>query len=278
MQDVAGAARPDSTDSGLHCLSMLARIHGVVADPAQLAHQFVPAGGKAGIAELLLAAKSVGLRARAARVDPERLSSTPLPAIAVDRQGGFFVLAACQPPSASADGPAAGRVLIHDPAVERPQVMSVPELTERWPGTLVLITSRASLAAELSRFDFSWFVPALVKYRKLLAEVLVASLFIQLFALVTPIFFQVVMDKVLVHKGYSTLTVIGVGLLAIAIFETLLSGLRTYVLSHTTSRIDVELGAKLSGTSSGFRSRTSRRGASATPSPAFGSSSTSASS
>lgn len=84
-----------------------------------------------------------------------------------------------------------------------------------------------------------------MKYRRLLGEVLVASLFIQLFALVTPVFFQVVMDKVLVHKGYSTLTVIGIGLLAIAVFETVLSGLRTYVLSHTTSRIDVELGAKL---------------------------------
>ena len=122
------------------------------------------------------------------------------------------------------------------------------ELAERWSGTLILVASRASLAAELSRFDFSWFVPALVKYRKLLAEVLAASLFIQLFALVTPIFFQVVMDKVLVHKGYSTLTVIGIGLLAIATFETLLSGLRTYVLSHTTSRIDVELARSSSGT------------------------------
>jgi subfamily B ATP-binding cassette protein HlyB/CyaB len=78
-----------------------------------------------------------------------------------------------------------------------------------------------------------------------LGEVLVTSLFIQLFALVTPLFFQVVMDKVLVHQGYSTLTVIGVALLAVSIFEALLAGLRTYVFAHTTSRIDVELGARL---------------------------------
>src|SRR5690606_12340670 len=70
-------------------------------------------------------------------------------------------------------------------------------------------------------------------------------LFIQLFALVTPLFFQVVMDKVLVHHAMTTLEVIAVGLLAIALFDVLLSGLRTHVFAHTTSRIDVELGARL---------------------------------
>jgi subfamily B ATP-binding cassette protein HlyB/CyaB len=245
LQDAARAARIEPTDTGLQCLALIARLHGVLADPAQLAHRHVPGGGGAGVPELLLAAKSLGLRAKAATLTAQRLAATPLPAIAQDRQGGFFLLAGIQPCAAGDGDGAGGRVLIHDPALERPQVITLEALAARWSGTLILVASRASLAAELSRFDFSWFVPALVKYRRLLGEVLVASLFIQLFALVTPIFFQVVMDKVLVHKGYSTLAVIGIGLLAIAIFETVLSGLRTYVLSHTTSRIDVELGAKL---------------------------------
>jgi subfamily B ATP-binding cassette protein HlyB/CyaB len=97
----------------------------------------------------------------------------------------------------------------------------------------------------LARFDFTWFIPAIVKYRKLVGEALVASLALQLFALVTPLFFQVVVDKVLVHKGLSTLTVIAVGLLATVVFESTLSALRTYVFAHTTSRIDVELGGRL---------------------------------
>jgi subfamily B ATP-binding cassette protein HlyB/CyaB len=88
-------------------------------------------------------------------------------------------------------------------------------------------------------------VPAIVKYRKLLGEILVVSFFLQLIGLATPLFFQVVMDKVLVHKGLDTLDVIAIGLLFVSIFESLLSGLRTYVFSHTTSRIDVELGARL---------------------------------
>ena len=74
---------------------------------------------------------------------------------------------------------------------------------------------------------------------------LVASFFLQLFALVSPLFFQVVIDKVLVHRSMSTLDVLVIGLVAIAIFETVLGILRTYLFSHTTNRIDVELGARL---------------------------------
>jgi len=84
-----------------------------------------------------------------------------------------------------------------------------------------------------------------VKYRRLLLEVFIVSFFIQLFALVTPLFYQVVMDKVLVHRGLTTLDVIAIGLVSMAVFEVVLTGLRTYVFSHTTSKIDVELGARL---------------------------------
>ena len=68
---------------------------------------------------------------------------------------------------------------------------------------------------------------------------------LQLFALVSPLFFQVVMDKVLVHRGITTLDVLVIGLVVVVVFESLLNALRTYVFSHTTSRIDVELGARL---------------------------------
>src|SRR5207248_8942503 len=73
----------------------------------------------------------------------------------------------------------------------------------------------------------------------------IASFFLQLFALVSPLFFQVVIDKVLVHRTLSTLDVLVIGLIAIGVFEALLGGLRTYLFAHTTNRIDVELGARL---------------------------------
>ncbi|EGZ1952286.1 enterohemolysin T1SS ABC transporter permease/ATPase EhxB, partial [Escherichia coli] len=79
----------------------------------------------------------------------------------------------------------------------------------------------------------------------ILLEVLTVSAFIQFLALITPLFFQVVMDKVLVHRGFSTLNIITIAFIIVILFEVILTGARTYIFSHTTSRIDVELSAKL---------------------------------
>jgi subfamily B ATP-binding cassette protein HlyB/CyaB len=222
-------------DAGLLGLAMLARYHGLAADPVQLAHQFRPPGQAFGVTEILLAAKALGLKARQVRTEAGRLDRTPLPALAIDRDGGFFILARVE----------GDQALIQEPAAERPQRLGLAELAARWNGELILFASRASLAGELARFDFTWFIPAVVKYRRLLGEVLLVSFVLQLFALVTPLFFQVVMDKVLVHRGLTTLDVIAAGLVVVVVFETALSGLRSYVFAHTTSRIDVELGARL---------------------------------
>src|SRR6476620_2945970 len=107
------------------------------------------------------------------------------------------------------------------------------------------MTKRAALTDLARQFDITWFLGAINKYRYLLSEVLLASFFLQLFALVSPLFFQVVIDKVLVHRAVSTLDVLVVGLLAISTFETVLGILRTYLFAHTTNRVDVELGARL---------------------------------
>ena len=214
---------------------MLARFHQLAADPEQLAHQFKVSGEPFSQPDILLASKHLGLQAKPVKTTIDRLDRTPLPAMAVDSNGGYFILARFE----------GDKALIHDPRAERPEVVSRDELLSRWSGELILFTSRASLVGEMARFDFSWFIPAVVKYRKLLYEVLLVSFVLNLFALVTPLFFQVVMDKVLVHRGLTTLDVIAVGLLVVSVFEVALSGLRSYVFAHTTSRIDVELGARL---------------------------------
>ena len=232
--------------SSLAALCLVARLHHVAAETAQLCHALGwPPSHLPDIADLLLAAKHLGLKAALTRTSAERLSLIPLPALALlhDEYGGVrcVVLAQC-------DGQ---RVLFMDPAAQvhgqgaRPTIEPISVFAQQWSGALILITSRASLAGALAKFDFSWFIPSLVKYRKLLGEVLVVSLFLQLFGLVSPLFFQVVMDKVLVHRGLTTLDVLVVGLAIVVLFESLLTVLRTYVFSHTTSRIDVELGARL---------------------------------
>lgn len=230
-----GPAASTPVDAGLACLVVLARFHGVAAEPSHLMHLYGETGKAFGSDQILLAAKALKLKAKRVQSSISRLSKVPLPAIAVDSDGGFFVLARVDNSG----------VLIHDPLSEKAELIDSEEMGNRWSGELILFTSVASLASELMRFDFSWFVPAIVKYRKLLGEILLISFFIQLIGLATPLFFQVVMDKVLVHHGLSTLAIIAIGLLVCSIFESLMSGLRTYVFSHTTSRIDVELGARL---------------------------------
>jgi subfamily B ATP-binding cassette protein HlyB/CyaB len=208
-------------DSGLLGLVMLARFHGLAADPEQLAHDFQEPAGPSAVPQILLAAKALGLKARCVRTDVARLERTPLPALARAVDGRFFIVARAEPE----------QVLIQDPGAVRPQILAIADFAARWSGELILFTSRASLAGELARFDFTWFLPAVVKYRKLLGEVLLVSFVLQLFALVTPLFFQVVMDKVLVHRGLTTLDVIAGGLLVVVVFEA-----RSRVCGPTSSR------------------------------------------
>ncbi|RQO54413.1 type I secretion system permease/ATPase [Paucibacter sp. KBW04] len=244
----SGTVLPDEAklgpppDSTLAALAIVARLHHVAIEPSALRHQ-LGLGDTDNVSrqDLLLAARQLGLKAKSTSSSSDRLSLQPLPALAFLADGRVVVLAQC-------DGQ---RVLFMDPAghqngqATRPTIEPVEVFASQWTGELILIASRASLAGELAKFDFSWFIPSIVKHRKLLGEVLTVSLFLQLFALVSPLFFQVVMDKVLVHRGLSTLDVLVVGLVVIMLFESVLNVLRSYVMSHTTSRIDVELGARL---------------------------------
>jgi ATP-binding cassette, subfamily B, bacterial HlyB/CyaB len=176
-------------DTGLACLVMLAKLHEIAADPDQLAHQFKEDGKPFSKADILSASKQLGLHSKAVTASVARLQRTPLPAMAIAKSGGFFLIA-------RVDG---DRVLIFDPMAGRAEAIPLIDLEDRWRGELILYTSRASLNGEMSKFDFTWFIPAMMKYRRLLTEVLLVSLVLQIFALVTPLFFQVVMDKVLVH-------------------------------------------------------------------------------
>jgi ATP-binding cassette, subfamily B, bacterial HlyB/CyaB len=222
-------------DTGLVCLLILARFFDLPADGDQLRHQFSESGKIFAETDLLLAAKHIGLKAGLLNTEYARLASAPLPAVVQQKDGQYVVLA-------KVDG---DKVLIQDPMVGRPQILPRLDFEEAWSGRLMLFTKRAHLRPQDLTFDFTWFIPAIVKYRRLLGEVLIASFFIQVFALLTPLFMQVVIDKVLVHKGFTTLNVLAIGMVVLAVFDATLSGLRTYLFAHTSNRIDVGLGAQL---------------------------------
>jgi subfamily B ATP-binding cassette protein HlyB/CyaB len=224
----------DKPDSGLASLVLLIRFHGIAVEAEQVRHRL---GGVAavGVAEMLRCAKELQLKARAVTTAWQRLETVTLPAIAELSDGSFLVLGRLVDDKA----------LVQNPLNGRPQLMTRADFEALWTGRLVMMTRRASLADLARRFDVSWFLQAMHKYRRILGEVLLASFFLQVFALISPLFFQVVIDKVLVHRGLTTLDVLMVGLVTLSIFESILAVLRTYVFAHTTNRIDVELGARL---------------------------------
>ncbi|MCO6506473.1 MAG: type I secretion system permease/ATPase [Snodgrassella sp.] len=215
-------------------LVLLAHFHGIAVNPADIMHRYAEQNDLK-IEQWLLAAKDLGLKAKLVKHDIKRLHLLALPALVWRDDGQHFILARIDE----------DRYLIQDVEAGKPVILNKEEFAQRYSGQLILVASRASILGQLAKFDFTWFIPAVIKYRRIFVEVLIVSVFIQLFALVTPMFFQVVMDKVLVHRGFSTLDVITIALLVITIFDVVLGGLRTYIFAHTTSRIDVELGARL---------------------------------
>ena len=231
--DEIAAQDPAATESALLSLTILLRCHGIGAEPEQIRHRI--GSPRIGVAEMLRCAKGLDLKARILSTGWDRLAKTPLPGIAILRDGSFLILGRV----------AADKVLVQRPTEQRPETMTKEEFEAIWSGGLILMARRAGLTDLSRRFDITWFMGAIAKYRRMLTEVLTASLFLQLFALISPLFFQVVIDKVLVHRSLSTLDVLIFGLVAMGMFEAVLGGLRTYLFAHTTNRIDVELGARL---------------------------------
>jgi subfamily B ATP-binding cassette protein HlyB/CyaB len=227
-------------DSGLIAFACLLAMHRIAVDPAQLRHSL--GHGRAVDADDLkrLAKRQDEVRARAIRTRYDKLQTTPLPALANGPDGWFIIGKVAgdevliQPPYPGIDGP-------------QPQVMKVSReaLEAMWSGELLLVTTRESIGGISHAFDVSWFIPQVVKYRRLIGEVLLVTLGLNLLGLASPLFFQNIIDKVLVHNTLDTLNILVIGFVAISVWETAFGWLRTRLYSETSQKIDVELGAKL---------------------------------
>ena len=238
METAPPASETTTVDGGLRALCGIAAYYRIGVDPVQLARELALFDRKADEADLIRAARIVGLKARLVTgVRAERLAKLPTPAIVRVKSGAVLVLGGRGP---------SGLYRLLDPISHASREASLEEVVGEIGGQALLIARRIGGAGVGPRtFGFQWFLPTIWRYRRPLGHVLAASLFVQIFALTTPLFFQVIVDKVLVHKGYETLFVLVGGLAVIGLFDVALQYLRTYALSHTTNRIDVELGQRL---------------------------------
>lgn len=134
-------------------------------------------------------------------------------------------------------------------------VLGVPEvgIIQQEPGSFVkkwgeegqVLLLKLAKYTPKQRFSLRWFLPSLLQYRKVLIEVLIASFFVQVFGLANPLVIQIIIDKVIIQNGFETLNVLGVLLLIMAVFEGLLTSVRTYLFVDTTNRIDLTLGSEI---------------------------------
>lgn len=227
-------------DSGLVAFATVLAVHRIAVDVGQLRHGLGHHRPIDSDDLKRLAKRQADVRARSVRTSYDKLARTPLPALA-NGPAGWFVIAQVsedeaiiQPPCPSLDG-------------VQPQVLKVTRdaLQAMWSGELVLIATREGVGGVSRAFDVSWFIPQIVKYRRLIGEVLLVTLAINLLGLASPLFFQNVIDKVLVHNTLDTLTILVIGFGVVSVWETLFGWLRTRLYSRTSQKIDVELGTKL---------------------------------
>jgi ATP-binding cassette subfamily B protein len=138
---------------------------------------------------------------------------------------------------------------------ERELVIAVPdrgiirrkpaEFVETWGEQGEVLLLKPTQQTPRQKFNLRWFLPAIRKHRRVLIEVFVASFFVQLFALANPLMIQVIIDKVIVQNSVDTLQILGFFLLVLAVFEAVLTSLRTYLFVDTTNRIDMSLGSEI---------------------------------
>ncbi len=222
------------SDTGLLCLLIIAQYYDLPAEGSQLRHQFARSGHRLSDTELLRAAKNLGLKAGLVTSHWSKLQETDFPVMAKLVDGGYVVVAKVEGEKALVQNPVEGYSL----------VLSRDRFEMIWTGELVLAAKRVTTHLHGLAFDMTWIIPGIVKYRRLFGEVVIASAFLQFVAFLTPFVAQMVVDTMLGHREFTTLSLLAGGLIALAVFESILGGLRTYLFAHTANRMMVTLGAR----------------------------------
>ncbi|SON51761.1 type I secretion system permease/ATPase [Vibrio tapetis] len=232
-QESSSAGDRTPFDSGLKALIRAASGFKLAVDESQLVHQLGRDHGRANSTELCRCALWLGLRARQSRSSPARLAALPLPAMLLTTQG-WVVLEKV------------GDELLTVFVPDREECLDYKwhEMSEIWQGEIILLAETLDISKK-SRFGFGWFVPSIRKHASQFRSVLLVSLMLQLIALVTPLLFENVIDKVLVSRSLSSLQVLGVAMLALAIFDPLYGFMRSWLFANLASKTNSELTSRL---------------------------------
>jgi ATP-binding cassette, subfamily B, bacterial HlyB/CyaB len=237
---------PSQSGTALKCLVRVANHHGIDLSVDGLRHAYALSNEPISQLLLLRIAKEAGLRARSTLLTWDAFTQLDqaYPALAQLTNGNWVVALGA---SQDADGKRALRIF--DPLAEQtvPLIVSREKFCASWKGEVILVKRSRRASNEPRHFGFHWFVPELFRERRLFVDVAIAALLLYALALVVPIFFQLVIDKVLVHHSFITLYVLAAGVVIALVFDAVFTFLRRYLLLYATNRIDIRVATKTFG-------------------------------
>lgn len=230
-------ARQENVNTGLVSLEIIARMNNVDIDMRSIVREYAISSVDITPEELIRIAKNKGFKVKLKKnlKIKDFPNNYPLPAIVQLKNEDYLVILGIKHEE--------NKVLTLKPLSNQPEVHIIDEFQEEIKDFVLVLSHKANVTDV--KFGFKWFFNEIYKYKKIIAQVLLGSFVIQLFGLVTPLFTQVILDKVLVNRTISTLDVLAFAFVVVAIFELLLNLSRNYIFIHTTNKIDAKLGAKL---------------------------------
>lgn len=222
--------------SALTALEVAGKLNHISIDSRAIIKEYALSENEPSIEELTRIARGQGFKSAIKKLPIEKIvGNYPLPMIVLKNDGTYFSIIQANEEQKE--------LLVFDVTVKEPYSMSFEMFNEISSGKVIVLKHR--IFSKQIRFGFGWFFHQILKYKKVIGEVLIASFVLQLFGLVAPLFTQVILDKVLVHRSMTTLDVLAIAFVIVAIFELMLNLIRNYIFAHTTSKIDAKLGAKL---------------------------------
>ncbi len=244
---------PESSDvlhTSLKCLALIGRHHGVDISVDRLIHDYSLEETEPNLKRILRMAKDHGFKIKNTRLNWKQLRQMghAFPAMARLKNGNYVIMVGLRELEGE-DGKVREELAIFDPLADRNDFLFLAraDFERNWDGDVILAKRRFSLLDSQQPFSLRWFVPEVARQWTAFVDVIVAALFIYMLALVVPLFFQIVIDKVLVNKAVNTLHVITIGIGIALLFDAVLNYLRSYLLLHATSKIDVRVATRTFG-------------------------------
>jgi ATP-binding cassette subfamily B protein len=245
--EAAGATAPSLQHTAVRCFALVARHHGADVSAERLIHDYSLEEQEPSVRRLLRIASDYGFKTKHTRLRWQQLRrlGQGFPVIARLTNGNFVILVGMKVIEQE-DGSSLEQVVLFDPLADRSEFISLgrADFEKAWKGEVILAKRLMSMLDPNQPFSLKWFIPEIARQGVSFTDVAIAVLFMHLIALVVPLYFQIVIDKVLVNYAQATLQVITVGIGVALLFEAILSFLRGYILLHASSKIDVRVSTR----------------------------------